>query len=252
MGLRHDIQRIFGMIIDQIKTLLRSLKRALKSDPNSFLRKVSGVVHVGGNLGQERELYGSHGLSVVWVEPIPDVFRQLNENIRGFKNQRAVQALVTDVDDQEYEFHIASNDGASSSILELKQHKDIWPGVYYTQTVLLRSITLASLFSREQIDASKYQALIMDTQGSELLVLRGSLPILRHFRFIKTEAADFESYEGCCRIADLDGFMSQHGFRQCSRSKFASRAEGGSYFEVVYERLPRKDTPPNGMAAAVH
>lgn len=121
-------------------------------------------------------------------------------------------------------------------ILELKQHKDIWPSVHCTRTVLLRSMTLASLFLREHIDASKYQALIIDTQGSELLVLRGGLPILNNFRFIKTEVADFESYEGCCQLSDLNEFMIKHGYRQFSRSKFASRAEGGNYFDVVYKR----------------
>ena len=224
------------MIVGKIKTLLRLLKRALRKSPHNFLKEVSGVVHVGANLGQERELYSTHGLSVVWIEPIPEVFTQLNTNIRGCKNQLAFQALVTDVDDKEYEFHIANNDGASSSILELKQHKDIWPSVHYTTTVFLKSITLATLFKKEHIDASKYQALIMDTQGSELLVLRGSLPVLNGFEFIKTEVPDFESYEGCCQLSDINEFMIEHGYKEFSRNKFASRAEGGNYFDIVYKR----------------
>jgi FkbM family methyltransferase len=224
------------MIVGKIKTLLRALRRSLRKNPNKFLKELSGVVHVGANLGQERELYSTHGLSVVWIEPIPEVFTQLNANIRGFKNQVAFQALVTDLDDKEYEFHIANNDGASSSILELKQHKDIWPSVKYTTTLLIQSITLATLFKKNHIDASRYQALIMDTQGSELLVLRGSLPVLNNFKFIKTEVPDFESYEGCCQLSDINDFMIKHGYKEFSRNKFASRAEGGSYFDIVYKR----------------
>ena len=208
----------------------------MKNNPDRFLKEVSGVVHVGANFGQERKLYSAYGLSVVWIEPIPEVFTKLDSNIRGFKNQQAFQALVTDIDDKEYEFHIANNDGASSSILEFKQHKDVWPSVHYTTTVLLKSITLATLFKKEQIDASNYQALIMDTQGSELLVLRGSLPILDNFKFIKTEVPDFEAYEGCCQLSDINDFMSEHGYKEISRNKFASRAEGGSYFDIVYEK----------------
>ncbi|MCP9785019.1 FkbM family methyltransferase [Cyanobium sp. N5-Cardenillas] len=224
------------MIVDKIKTLLRPLRKALRKPPDRFLMDVSGVVHVGANLGQERELYSTHGLRVVWVEPIPEVFTQLNYNICGFKSQRAFQALVTDVDDKQYEFHVANNDGASSSILELKQHRDIWPGVHYSTTLILKSITLASLFLREHLDASQYQALIMDTQGSELLVLRGSLPILNSFKYIKTEVPDFESYEGCCQLSGINEFMIEHGYKEFSRVKFASRAEGGNYFDVVYKR----------------
>lgn len=224
------------MIINIFKTLLSPFRKGSGKNTESFLSEVSGIVHVGANLGQEAELYSAHGLNVVWVEPIPEVFTQLIDNIRGFKNQRAIQALVTDADDKEYEFHIANNNGASSSILQLKQHKDIWPRVHYTATVLLKSTTLASLFLRENIDAGKYQVLIMDTQGSELLVLRGSLPILNNFKFIQTEVPDFESYEGCCQLSDINEFMIEHGYKELFRRKFATRAEGGNYFDVVYKR----------------
>jgi hypothetical protein len=152
------------------------------------------------------------------------------------KNQLAIKALVTDTDNKEYEFHIANNCGASSSILELKHHKEIWPDVNYTATVRLKSITLTSLFEKEQLDSRKYQALIMDTQGSEQLVLKGSIPLLKHFRFIKTEVPDFESYERCCQLEEINAFMNEHGFHEFTRTKFADRAQGGSYYDVVYKR----------------
>ncbi len=224
------------MIVNKLRAWLRPLRIAFAKNSDGFLRDVSGVVHVGANAGQERYIYDDYGLNVLWVEPIPEVFTQLKANIRNLKNQLAVQALVTDLDDKEYVFHIANNNGASSSILDLKHHRDIWPSVDYTTTVKLKSTTLPSLLEREGIDVSGYDALIMDTQGSELLVLRGSVPVLRHFKFIKTEVPDFESYEGCCQLSDMDSFLSEHGFKEFSRRKFASRAEGGSYFDVIYKR----------------
>jgi FkbM family methyltransferase len=224
------------MIVDKLKTLFGPVWGATTKECDQYLKDVSGVVHVGANLGQERKLYDSLGLNVPWIEPIPKVFAQLTANIRNFKNQRAFQALVTDVDEKEYDFHIADNKGASSSILEFKQHKDIWPGVGFVSTIRLKSTTLATLFKREQVDAGKYQALVMDTQGSELLVLRGSVPILHHFKYIKTEVADFESYKGCCQLPDINQFMAEHGYSEMFRQKFASHAEGGGYFNIVYKK----------------
>jgi FkbM family methyltransferase len=142
--------------------------------PDRFLRSVRGVVHVGANVGQERELYRRHDLDVLWIEPIPDVFATLSNNIAGMPRQRALRALVTDRDDAEYEFHIANNAGESSSILDLKEHRDVWPTVDFTQTIKLKSITLTTLLERERVDLARYDALVMDTQGSELLVLRGA------------------------------------------------------------------------------
>ena len=203
---------------------------------DGFLSQVRGVVHVGANLGQERERYGALGLAVLWVEPNPPVFSELQENIRAFPNQRAVQALVTDLDDQVLDFHVSNNHGASSSILPLADHRDIWPEVDFVSTLTLTSVTLATLYRREGIDPADYQALVMDTQGSELLVLRGAAPLLRHFRFIKTEVADFEAYAGCCQVTDLAGFLADHGFTEHTRHAFARRAAGGCYYDIVYQR----------------
>lgn len=224
------------MNTSSIKKALRSIKHWIRGNPDRFLSDVSGVIHVGANTGQERVQYNDLGLRVIWVEPIPEVFAKLEQNIESLPNQRAFQALLTDVEGKEYEFHIASNNGASSSILELKQHRDIWPDVDYTTSIVLKSTTLASLVDREKIDLADYQALIMDTQGSELLVLQGGAGLLNAFTYVKTEVPDFESYEGCCQLKDINSFMESHGFREFSRKQFASRAEGGNYFDIVYRR----------------
>jgi hypothetical protein len=92
------------------------------------------------------------------------------------------------------------------------------------------------LLEDQGIDVAQYQALVMDTQGSELLILRGAVSILSRFEFIKLEVPDFESYEGCCKLADVNAFMVSHKYKEHSRKKFASRKEGGSYFDVVFKR----------------
>jgi len=218
--------------------LVRRLRRLFSPDPNRFLRSTRGVIHVGANVGQERELYRRHGLDVLWVEPIPDVFARLAANISGLPRQRALECLVTDRDDATYEFHVSNNDGESSSILDLKQHRDIWPTVDFTRTITLNSSTLATLLRRENVDVARYDALVMDTQGSELLVLRGADPVLSRFKFIKTEVPDFEAYAGCAKLEDIERFLLERGFVEIARNCFASRSGGGNYYDVVYGRRP--------------
>jgi FkbM family methyltransferase len=214
--------------------LLRRLRRMFAPDPNRFLRASRGVVHVGANVGQERALYDRYGLAVLWIEPIPDVFATLARNIAGFPRQRALECLVTDRDDAPYEFNVANNGGESSSILALAQHRDVWPKVDFTGTLTLRSTTLATLLARERIDVTRYDTLVMDTQGSELLVLKGAEPVLGQFRFIKTEVPDFEAYAGCAQLDDIEGFLRERGYAELARHRFARRPGGGNYFDVVY------------------
>jgi FkbM family methyltransferase len=222
------------MMIKAFRSILSPFRKK-PSGLDDFLKEVSGIIHIGANTGQERNLYAKYDLKVAWVEPIPEIFRQLQKNTEEFTKQKAINALVTDVDDKEYEFHISNNCGESSSILDLHLHRDIWPEVNYSTTIRLKSTTLPSLLKVHQLNERDYQALIMDTQGSELLVLKGSIPILKSFLFIKTEVPDFEAYTGCCQLKVMNSFMSQHGYKEYRRSRFARRAQGGSYYNIVYK-----------------
>ena len=206
----------------------------LSGDPDSFLKRVRGVIHVGANLGQERDVYATRGLNVLWIEPNPEVFKRLAVLIAPFSNQKALCELITDTDGQECVLHVSNNDGASSSIFDLAEHKKLCPDISYTSEVKLKSVRLSTLVRREGIDLAAYGALVMDTQGSEMLVLKGAVEILSHFRFVKTEITNFESYKGCCRLPEMDEFFRNRGYRRIVTRPFAHKAGVGSYYDVLY------------------
>jgi FkbM family methyltransferase len=225
------------------RCLPRSVRRVasvmwgrMVADPNSYLKSCRGVIHVGANTGQERDLYETYGLDVLWIEPIPEVYGKLLDHLSGFDRQMAINYLITDQDDQDCTLHVANNNGASSSIFDLHQHRDIWPDVEYTRNIRLKTITLPTAMRRSAIKVSTYDALVLDTQGSELLVLRGAASLLEGFKYIKTEAADFESYKGCAKVADLTDYLSPLGFRLLRRDKCAERPAGGSYFDLLFKQ----------------
>ena len=222
-----------------------------------FLSKVHGVIHVGANSGQERTFYQQFGLEVIWIEPVPATFERLRTNLHEFPEQRAYRYLITDEDDHEYAFHIANNDEASSSILPIAKHKQMYPEVEYTDTITLTSKTLDTFVKRERVDLQKFQALILDTQGSELLILRGAPNVLQQIRFVKAEVADFESYAGCCQLEGMGEFMRAAGFRERKREAFMSLPDVGTYYDVTYERFSACEMPmvrhaaPPGAALGV-
>ena len=232
----------FGKKIKKIKNQIKSSFNKIfyflkiKKNPDFFFKKITGVIHVGANEGQERDKYKKYSLSVVWVEPIPEVFEQLKRNINDYPNQKAFKYLLTDQDDQEVELKISNNNGLSSSILNLGLHKKIWPEVNYINSMKLKSSTLNTLINKENLNIKEYQALILDTQGSELLILKGASEILVNMKYIVTEAADFDSYVGCCNINDLSEFLQKYGFKETSRKKFAHNEKAGSYYDVIYAK----------------
>ncbi len=222
-GLYHDWrQRLWG--------------NAGRLDPDAFLADTAGVIHVGASEGQERELYDSHGLNVIWIEPIPSVYRRLCANIASLRKQRAVQCLISDQDDQPLTLNISSNDGHSSSIFELAGHQQIWPEVSFIDRIQMTSITLDSLSAREGWDLSLYGSLIVDAQGADLLVLRGATQTLKTIRHIKIEAANFPAYRGASLDTEIVEFLGQQGFVERHRVVFAERQGIGMYFDLFFER----------------
>lgn len=233
--LRPMLKSLIPRVQDRI-----AMMRGAVTDSNTFLRHVSGVIHVGANTGQERKLYDQLGLRVLWIEPNPFVFQKLQRNIAGYPKQIAVQALLSNGDGDEMQFHISNNGGKSSSVLDLKHHREMWPEVSYRETITLNTVTLPTLLERgwiyRGINPYNYQALVLDTQGSELLILEGCGSSLAGFKFVKVEVADFESYAGCCQVDDVQRFMEQRGYDEVARLRFAKRAGIGRYFDITYRR----------------
>jgi FkbM family methyltransferase len=224
-------------IFKKFSNALQKQKEPRNPKRFGFLKEVSGVIHVGAHNGQERNLYTENGCHVLWIEANPEIFRELCTNIKRHNNHRALQALVTDKAQQTYDFHVSDNQAASSSIFQFKQHKAIWPRVNFTKTIRVKSHTLVTVLRTHKINPSDYQALVMDTQGSELLVLKGAASILSNFHYIKLEVADFESYEGCCQLTEIDNFMCLQGYKEICRDAFAGKPEVGYYYDIVYKKI---------------
>ena len=193
------------------------------------LSRVRGVVHVGAHAGEERNLYARYGLDVLWIEPIPTVFDQLCKNISALPKQRALNHLVTDRDGAEYSFNVR---GTSSSILELGRCSEIFPEVTTQARIILKSVTLDTLLAGDD----RYQAVVLDTEGSELLVLKGATRLLSKIRYVTTEAADFEAYLGGARVDDIVKFLNDFDFKLIQKYKWAESPQGGSIFNLVFRK----------------
>lgn len=238
-----------NQIIDNEKTPAEKWQDAT----NKFLDESTGVIHVGANLGQERPIYANRKLPVVWIEPMPGIFEVLAGQISIHPDQVAYQYLVTDQDGAEYDFGIANNQAQSSSIFPFAQHREIWPDVDYIGSMKLKSTTLKTIIERHELNIGVLNTLIMDVQGAELLVLKGAGDYVDRFRHIRCEAADFEIYEGCCQLKDLDDYLIPRGFKRTQTWRGAGKPGVGFAYEVLYQNQndPSSTLEVNARVAAV-
>ena len=121
------------------------------------------------------------------------------------------QAVISDIDDETVNFTITDN-LASSSILNLKEHLIEHPSVKELTKISLNTITLNSFFEKNNIPYDRYDFINLDIQGSELKALKGATKILPYIKTIYTEVNLKEIYEDNPLLADIDDFLKQYNF----------------------------------------
>jgi FkbM family methyltransferase len=178
------------------------------------LKSSKGIIHVGAHKGQEAEFYASNNKSVIWVEALPQVFATLEKKVAEYPNQQAINALVTDTDGKEYKFNI-SNNSVSSSLFEFGDAKDnLFPQLKMVDSARLVGKTLSTIYREFNIDGSKFDFLLLDVQGAELMVLKGAESVLHNFKYILAEISTVNIYKNGVLWDELKTFLNEKGFKE--------------------------------------
>jgi FkbM family methyltransferase len=98
----------------------------------------------------------------------------------------------------------------SSSMFEPLEHLKRWPWCTFERATV-KARRLDSLAAEEGIDRIDF--IHLDVQGSELAVLRGLGRLLGQVGAIWLEVSNAEMYRGQPLRAEVEAFMSQHGFQ---------------------------------------
>lgn len=167
--------------------------------------------------------------AILWVDG--------NEDLVAKNKANGIPLCVHAILDEtahEATFRITNN-GQSSSLLELGTHKESYPHIVVTETRTVQTETLAQMFGRIQKDPSDYNIWNFDIQGSELAVLRGSQELLKHCDMLVTEVNTAHVYKGCGLLSELDELLKAHGLH-----RVFTQMTGAQWGDALYvrKRLP--------------
>lgn len=183
-------------------------------DSLGLSRRPKGILHLGANTGEELETYIKAGIpKVVWFECNKRVLPYLEMNVGATPGHHIIEAAVSDKDGKELEFHLTNND-ASSSLLKLGKHKELYPNITEVKTLKVKTRTVDSLLPEHNFKPEEFDFINLDLQGYELKALQGMLTVLPHTQWVYTEVNFGEVYKGCCLVEDLDKFLAQYGFKR--------------------------------------
>jgi FkbM family methyltransferase len=177
----------------------------------------TGIIHVGANNGQEVPSFRASGARpVLLFEPLAEPFANLERACAGAEEFYPIRACLADVADRTVPFHVASNGGKSSSYLPPAEHVAIAPNVTFDRVETMTTETLdravAKLVRERGIDPARLDYIGLDTQGSEMDILRGGQETLARAKCVYTEVNFGNLYRGDTGLYDAIALMRGWGF----------------------------------------
>lgn len=183
-----------------------------------FLRKAyyifgipkKGIIHIGARYAEELRIYKSLNIrDILWIEADPEAEQKLKKVTSVHPGSKvAIFAAINS--DRMITLMKTSNDGHSSSILKLKNHLFHYPNILETKPIQVHGHRLDKYLSANQ--QKKYNILVLDVQGAELVALSGAVGIFNSIDAIIAETNYDELYDNGVLIKDLDAFLANYNF----------------------------------------
>lgn len=183
-----------------------NLLHALRDRPISKLVKT--VYQIGAHRFQEKSMLFEifpNLQRVVLFEPLPNLFAMLQQQ-EADDHRITVLPYAVSERNGETDFYVASNDGASSSILPFGKHKDLFPHVQNTGQITVQTRTLTAVMAEYELPPP--DLLFLDVQGAEYQILESlSADLLHRVRMIYTEASSVEVYSGSRLLNEVEDLL---------------------------------------------
>jgi FkbM family methyltransferase len=168
---------------------------------------VTGVIHVGGHIGQEMKTYKKNNVTnLIVFEPQKVPFQKLSAVVEsvGFDNVTLInKALGNSCESVEM---TCNDDGLCSSILNPKHVLEQYPNIVFNRKETVEMVTMDSVIPEDH----NFNFLNMDTQGYELEVLKGAQKTLEKIDCVYTEVNNTEVYENNALIEEIDQYLQKY------------------------------------------
>lgn len=183
-----------------------------------------GILHVGAHECEELNEYEKYieRNKILWIEAMPNKVKMCEEQ---YPDILIENAIVSD-NIENVKFYV-SNNGQSSSILELGLHKHFHPSIHYIGYFEGETQLLKNIICKYDID---FNFLNFDIQGAELKALKGMEPYLSKVEYLFTEVNSDYVYEGCALITELDDYLKQFGLQRVETVWFGKNHWGDAFY----------------------
>jgi len=175
------------------------------------------VIDIGSNVGDiTRELIQDKNNFVISVEPIPSLANNLKNLESNHSNLKVINCAISD-EDGEQTFYINEPHCTSSLKKFNDEVKNKWPNrLDYKEKIIVKTIKLSTLIEELSLQNEIISFLKIDTQGSDLDVIKSSEKYLSNIKEIKCETfitdKNNDLYIDESKSDEVIEFMNQNDF----------------------------------------
>lgn len=163
--------------------------------------RINGIVHCGGHFAEEHSDYKRAGINkIAYIEASPKTFSILSNKIFD-KDVKLFNVACADYEGYAEMYCETANTGQSSSLLPPGTHIKHYPNIKFDHREKVKVVRMDSL------NLKGYNTLMCDTQGSELMVLKGAIETTKEFDYIYLEVNRENLYMGAPMVEEIDSFL---------------------------------------------
>jgi len=170
--------------------------------------EINGIIQVGANSGQEVPFFEEYTNNIILIEPIKNLANFLKNT---YPNYLIINCALGS-SNSEMEFHLASNNGESSSLLKPINHINYYPDIKFEDRISIKVNRFDFLVNEMNIDIKTYNVLVTDTQGYDLEVIKGFGDYITNFNLIIAEYINSNLYENDNCLEDISNYLNSCGF----------------------------------------
>jgi FkbM family methyltransferase len=181
-----------------------------------ILRNSSYVLHIGGHTCEERFLYNKFNLKVCFIESDKKSYSTGLQNLKSFTNQRIINETIGRPGLKV--FYKLDYSRCNSLLKPHLIQKNYRMKIIEKKKVYVK--TLDSIIKKYKIKIISDSVLIIDTQGSELEILKSTrIQTLKKFKYIIAESSQYENYKLSDNYTKLIKFMESKSFKKVYQQK---------------------------------
>ena len=226
----NDLIGITGYQVKKKKYLYDPNKNLIKSIKHF---QIKSIIDVGANRGQfaQRVFKNNFDGNIISFEPLKEEHESLNKLSSKKENWQVAKRCALGNKNEVKKFYISGNSESSSLLKILQKHTDLRPE---SKTIKTEKINVERLdnFKKEISKLKKNLLLKIDTQGSEIDVLKGASKVIKDIKCLFIEVSLVSLYKNQKLWLDIIKYMEKLNFNVWSIDQLLRNKNTGQTYQL--------------------